>query len=275
MHSIIASPISSNSSYEHNNSYPRFDQTTYMTLLGKIIQFLISRPDLQFPIKWHAHRSALCTTADYEGLKRIIKYIKCTRDYGLTFHRAHTDENNMPFQIISCTDASYGIHHDSKSQTGSLFFMGSNNGAFCAISHKQTTVADSSCEAENDACCSTTKEIIWMRGVMQELGGRYEQKEPNEIASDSQPNITISGDYSGNHKRTKHFMHKVSFLIDNIKTGVIRLQYLPTEDMPANMLTKQVSGTELAKFMPKILGMSPQQNNKRSRYTTMPQDTDH
>ena len=96
--------------------------------------------------------------ADYEGLKRILKFINCTRDYGLTFHPAHPEQREQAFQILACADAAYRIHPDSKSHTGALFFLGPNNGAFHSMSQKQTTVADSSCEAENDASCAATKE---------------------------------------------------------------------------------------------------------------------
>jgi Reverse transcriptase (RNA-dependent DNA polymerase) len=262
---VIPSPMSANTSHEYNDSFPRCDQTSYITLLGKLIVFLISRPEQQFPIKWHAMRSQKCTTADYDGLRRILKYIQCTRHYGLTFHPESPEQRDQAYQIITCADAAYRSHPDSKSQTGALFFMGPNNGAFHAISQKQTTVAESSCEAENDASCTATKALIWMRGIMKELGGRYEQKEPNELATDSEPNITISSDYSGNHKRTKHFLHKISFLIDNIKTGVIRLQYLKTIDMPANMLTKPTAGPEFTRFMTMILGTSATPQQARSK----------
>ena len=145
--------------------------------------------------------------------------------------------------------------------------MGPNNGAIHVLSQKQTTVSDSSCEAENDASVTATKMLIWMRGIMADFGGRYEQKEANILFTDSLPNITISSDFSGNHKRTKHFMHKLSFLIDSIKTGIVQLQHLRTADMPSNMLTKPVPGPEFKRFTPIILGLqsNPNTSNKKPR----------
>jgi hypothetical protein len=41
-------------------------------------------------------------------------------------------------------------------------------------------------------------------------------------------------------KRTKHLIGKQTFVKERIQNGDIVLQYLPTKDMPADVLTKPV-----------------------------------
>ena len=50
--------------------------------------------------------------------------------------------------------------------------------------------------------------------------------------------IKVATDFSGNHKRIKHFILRVNYLIEEVTNGIIDLQYLPTEDQTADILTK-------------------------------------
>jgi hypothetical protein len=46
---------------------------------------------------------------------------------------------------------------------------------------------------------------------------------------------------------TKHINMKYHFLKDHVQLGTIKLRYLPTGDMWADMLTKPLPGTALVK----------------------------
>ena len=57
------------------------------------------------------------------------------------------------------------------------------------------------------------------------------------------------------HGRTKHIGIKYHYTRDLINSGEIRLEYCPTEDMVADMLTKAVSQDRLNRLK-QICGMS-------------------
>jgi hypothetical protein len=60
------------------------------------------------------------------------------------------------------------------------------------------------------------------------------------IYQDNQSTILIA-QQGGNFKRTKHLICKESYVRERIDNNDIKLKYLPTTKMPADMLTKPVS----------------------------------
>lgn len=102
-------------------------------------------------------------------------------------------------------------------------------------SRKQRTVALSSTEAEYMGISDAMKEAIYLRTFLEELG------------YDSLKNITIMCDNIGaqkialnpvSHSRTKHIDIRHHFVRDVLNSGNITLDYTPTEDMAADVLTK-------------------------------------
>jgi hypothetical protein len=57
-------------------------------------------------------------------------------------------------------------------------------------------------------------------------------------------------------KRTTHLIDKQTFVKERIQNGDIVLQYLPTTDMPADMLTKPV-GREALVRLKRLLYLTP------------------
>ena len=53
--------------------------------------------------------------------------------------------------------------------------------------------------------------------------------------------ISIATQYSGNHKRIRHFMSKVNFLIQKVEDFMVNLVHLAGIDMPADILTKALA----------------------------------
>jgi kynurenine formamidase len=57
-------------------------------------------------------------------------------------------------------------------------------------------------------------------------------------------------------EKTKHIDLKYHFVKDHVQLGTIKLRYLPTGDMVADMLTKSLHGLALVKHMSAIVGTS-------------------
>ena len=71
------------------------------------------------------------------------------------------------------------------------------------------------------------------------------------LYSDNQPAITIA--YSNQlHARTKHFNIQLYFLQDTIENNQIMVQYLPTDEMLADILTKGLPGPKLNSIVDKL-----------------------
>ena len=121
------------------------------------------------------------------------------------------------------------------------------------------TVATSSTEAELNAAFEATKEIIYFRDLLDSLG--YPQLEPTTLFVDNSSLITLATRYSGNSKRVKHYLMRVSYLIEKVNEHAIHLEYLQTELMKADVLTKALFPAAHIPLGKDLLG--PQRDRRR------------
>ncbi|KAJ3535136.1 hypothetical protein NMY22_g6623 [Coprinellus aureogranulatus] len=120
-----------------------------------------------------------------------------------------------------------------RSTSGSLIKMGS--GAVSWSSKKQTTVADSSTEAEYVSVSAAGREIFWMRTLLKEIG--VEVKGPSPLMVDNQLALRILNNPE-HHGQMKHIDVKYHWVRDAVKQGKIEVHFLPTQDMIADIFTK-------------------------------------
>ena len=124
---------------------------------------------------------------------------------------------------------------------GVCFSLGHNGAMFYSKSKIQPTVSLSSAESETNAATDATCDIIWFRNILKELG--FPQYEPTPLFSDNASMITLATAYSGNHKRVRHFMSKINFMIQQVQDSMVELIHLAGDNMPADILTKPLGPT--------------------------------
>ncbi|XP_049397189.1 uncharacterized protein LOC125861305 [Solanum stenotomum] len=103
---------------------------------------------------------------------------------------------------------------------------------------KQNTVSRSSAEAEYKSLASTVSELVWLLGMLKEVG--VEVQLPVQVYSDSQAAIQIAAN-PVYHERTKHIEIDCHFIREMIQQGLIKVDYIPTQEQPADVLTKGLS----------------------------------
>ena len=149
---------------------------------------------------------------------------------------------SLPKIINGYCDADWGGDRDDrKSTSGYIFTFG---GAVSWKSKKQAIVAQSSAEAEYISASEAGKESVWIQALLKEIG--YEIK--TKLHCDNQSCISIMSN-TGGHNRTKHIDVRYHFIKDLIEPGGLTVQYLSTNDMLADPLTKGISKEKLRKFM--------------------------
>lgn len=102
-------------------------------------------------------------------------------------------------------------------------------------SRKQRTVALSSTEAEYMGLTDAAKEAVYLIGFLKELG--FESLCDVTIFNDNQG----AGELARNpvyHGRSKHIDVRYHFIREVLSTQAVKLEYLSTDRMPANILTK-------------------------------------
>jgi hypothetical protein len=141
-------------------------------------------------------------------------------------------------------DADYAMDLDTRrSTTGYLFEL--NGGAISWQSRRQPSTALSTTEAEYMALTEATKEAIWLQNTLVSIGAV--KTGPTTIFEDNQGAIALA-ENPVDHKRTKHIAIRYHFTREAIANDLIKLKYLETEEMVADLLTKPLSRVKLEKL---------------------------
>ena len=122
-------------------------------------------------------------------------------------------------------------------------------------SKKQHVVARSSCEAEYRALSQAAAEVLWLSSLFAELGIRLPHCPilwcDNQGAGSLAQNPVF-------HARTKHIEIDVHFVREKIASGLLKVQYVPTEHQCADILTKALPSSRFAYLRSKLnLDVSP------------------
>lgn len=171
------------------------------------------------------------TYVHWQCLKRVLRYLKGTTDLKLTYKRC--EYNNI---LCGYVDSDWGGSDmtDRKSTTGYVFKLFEQ----CTITwstKRQMSVAASSTEAEYMALYEAVREALWLKALAASINMNI--VDPIIIYEDNNGCISIANNPT-NHKRTKHVDIKYHFSREQIEKNVIKLNYIPTDQQLADVLTK-------------------------------------
>jgi len=96
-------------------------------------------------------------------------------------------------------------------------------------------VTTSTTEAEYIGLSYASKEAVWIRRFLEQLG--YRQQEPITIYGDSQSAIASVRNPEF-HTRTKHIDVAIHYIRELVEDSLVDIQYISTKEMLADVLTK-------------------------------------
>lgn len=230
------SPMPTTFNDDDQDNSPPTDKTKFASLLGMLLFVLRTRPDVAYPVNRLATRASNPTQKDYESLRHIVAYLTATSHYELVYRSNDSTHKSTIAELFAYSDAAYLTHRDSRSHTGVCFTLGSHSGVFHARSQKQQVVTLSSTESELYAATEATKDIIFFRAILAELG--HPQLYPTILYVDNKSMITLAQAFSGNHKRVRHFLARIHFMIEQVNNKIITLEHSPGTTLMADSLTK-------------------------------------
>ena len=186
------------------------------------------------------------TKRDMIAAERVLRYLSGTRDIGLTFG-THNGESvgdsrgmrqQVPVDVCAYADADWANDKaDRRSVTGWVSKI--NGDTISWASKKQKTVALSTCEAELYAEAGAIQEVMWLRGLLKELG--LHSTVGSIVYGDNQSAIAVSTNGVKGEK-TKHVDIKYHFVTEAVDSGQIVLKWIPTTEQQADILTKALHG---------------------------------
>ena len=144
----------------------------------------------------------------WQGIKRVLRYIQGTLNYGLIFTADGTDST-----LTGYSDADWGGDASTRrSTTGYAFQIQNNTISWC--SKRQASVARSTTEAEYMALSLACQEGIWLRRLLSDV--QLRQCDPSTIFEDNKGAIEMSKNPKF-HNRTKHIDISYHFVREQVE----------------------------------------------------------
>ena len=219
------------------------DPVMYQSMVGSLLYIAIgTRPDISQAVGVVAKYSAQPSEAHLTAVKRIFRYLKGSIDITLKYKKS---ENGG---LVGYSDADYaGDLDDRHSTSGNLFLM--SEAAVTWTSKKQPIVTLSTAEAEYVSLSTATQEATWIRYLLSDL--HMSPQEPTTIMEDNQGAICIASN-PVIHSRTKHINIRYHYVREAVGSKAIKIQYCPTEEMVADLLTKPLYKERFIKLRQKM-----------------------
>ena len=149
--------------------------------------------------------------------------------------------------LLGYTDSDFQGDKDSrKSTSGSVFTLGGGSVVWRSI--KQSSIADSTMEAEYIAASEAAKEAVWLKNFLRDL----------EIVPAVDKPITLYCDNSGavansreprSHKRGKHIERKYHLIREIVHRGDVTVTKIPTLENLADPFTKTLTEKKFNKHL--------------------------
>ena len=223
----VATPLEVGKLLNKAKDEEKIENVPYQELLGSLNYLSVcTRPDITHAVSKLSQFNATHNKEHWLCVKRVLRYLKETVDFGLCF-------KSTKQTLFGYCDADWGSDPiDRKSYTGYVFIFG--GGPVAWNSCKQKTVAQSSAEAEYMALGDAIREALFLKEFLNQF---VEVTLPISVLCDNQS----ARAWARNHQltnRNKHISNRHHFIRDYVEKGVIEVNYLPTGEMAADMLTK-------------------------------------
>ncbi|XP_035547374.1 uncharacterized mitochondrial protein AtMg00810-like [Juglans regia] len=139
------------------------DPTPYKSLVDALQYLTITCPDIFHTVNYVSQFLHASTAYHFLAIKHILRYVKGTLHFGLTFRSFATLG-----ALVAYSDADWACCPDTRRSTSSYSIYLDNN-LVSWSAKKQPTVSRSSYESEYRALAHTTFELLWLMHLLHDL----------------------------------------------------------------------------------------------------------
>ncbi|THH05097.1 hypothetical protein EW146_g9994 [Bondarzewia mesenterica] len=150
----------------------------------------------------------------WKALKHLLRYLKGTADYGITYDGSRSDG----LRPLGYFNANYAVEQNRRSSTG-------------------WSVAISTMEAEYMAAAAAAQTAIWLRMLLRELDVPIAG--PGLLLGDNTSANILTREYV-NHSRVKHIDVRYHFVRERVEAGELEVEHVASADNLADLLTKGI-----------------------------------
>jgi len=200
------------------HSYP------YLQVISSIMYAMLgTRPDIAYAVSTLSHFATHPGMSHIQAVKHLLQYLKGSAHYGIVYSRdggsllgCKTSSIN---DIYGYMDSDYAMDPNTHcSISGAIFMLA--GGPISWSSQLQSTMSQSSTEAEYVASAEAAKEAVWLHHLMKDL--KQDVSSPTTLFIDN-CSAQLLAKNPVNHNKTKHINVQHHFIWECIEDGSITL----------------------------------------------------
>ncbi|GKB88311.1 ribonuclease H-like domain-containing protein [Tanacetum coccineum] len=217
---------------------PVSDPTLYRSLAGALQYLTFTRPDLSYAVQQVCLYMHDPRDLHFTALKRILRYVCGTLDYGLQLYVSTTT------QLRAYTDADWaGCPVTRRSTSWYYLFLGDN---LLSWSTKcQVTLSCSSAEGKYRGVANVVVETAWIRNLLCEL--HTPLFTATLVCCDNVSVVYMSANLV-QHQRTKNIKIDIHFVRDFVASGQVCVLHVPSRFQYVDIFTKGLPTTLFIEF---------------------------
>ena len=185
-----------------------------------------ARPECLTAVGYLSTRVTRCDEDDVVKLQRLVRYMRATKDSGLVLR-----PGKLGLTVRLYVDASYGVHEDGKSHTGSCVVIGDVGAVHCRSS-KQLIVTKSSTEAELIGLSDSANQGVYIRDFLLKQGV---VTGPMTIYQDNMSCMALVNRGRSGAERTRHIAIRYFWVKELVDKGEAVITHMGTAEMYANV----------------------------------------
>jgi hypothetical protein len=194
-----------------------------------------TRPDVAYAVQQVARHMATPAPEHWCAVTRILRFLNKTKDAPLRLGSG-ASPCGLASTLHGFCDADWaGCSKTMRSQTGWVVRLG--NASVAWQSRLQTSVAQSSAQAEFAAAASLANEIVWWRRLLVDFGGSA--MAPTDLWCDNASAVQLA-DHAGSFERTKFWRLRDAVLREYQAEGKILVRWVSTNLQLADVFTKNL-----------------------------------
>ena len=203
-----------------------------------------TRPDIARAVNRAAQDQAEPNAGTIVRIRQILNYLAHYPNIPLIYSAFP-----QALRLHAFSDASYAADSDRKSITGVVAKL--SGGAISWTSKRQPTVAHSGSEAEYIAAGEAERELRALRNLLSAL--TLQQTSPSPLFVDNTVAIAMAQG-EGSHKRRRHIDIKHHIIREQVLNGTIKVEWVPTAEQQADILTKPLPRADFERLRELIMG---------------------
>jgi hypothetical protein len=211
------------------------EQKDFRSGVGSLLYLLKhSRPELSNSVRELSKVMDRANKAHEKALYRVIRFVQQTRERCLVLAPV---KETLTWELKGYCDSDFAGDTDTRrSVSGFVIYL---CGAVIAWRSKsQRSVSLSSTEAEYVAISEVAMEILYVAGILKFLGVPLEY--PITVNVDNIGAVYLSKNATTG-SRTKHIDTRYHFVREYIEDGIVKVQFVRSEDNHADIFTKNLN----------------------------------